>query len=60
MASLWLSGCITLPSGVTAPYETPEKSDIVLSPREQDVEACVDQIIETLHQRGVIEKESSI
>jgi len=41
-------------TGVTAPYEAPENPEVVVNTDEDDVEACVDQIIEALEESGII------
>jgi bifunctional enzyme CysN/CysC len=46
-------GEITNFTGVSAPYEAPEDPDIVVNTDEDDIEACVDQIVEVLDARGV-------
>ncbi|MFO7821524.1 MAG: sulfate adenylyltransferase subunit CysN [Lentisphaeria bacterium] len=43
-------------SGVTAPYEPPAESDIVITAENRDVDSCVDQILEALEQRGIIKR----
>ena len=40
--------------GLTAPYEEPLDPDLVLATAELDVQACVDQIIEVLVERGFL------
>jgi bifunctional enzyme CysN/CysC len=47
-------GEITNFTGVSAPYEAPEDPDIVVNTDEDDIEACVDQIVEALEVRGVV------
>jgi bifunctional enzyme CysN/CysC len=41
-------------TGVSAPYEAPEDPDVVVNTDEEDVEACVDQIVEALRARGIV------
>ncbi len=41
-------------TGVSAPYEEPEDPDVVVRTDEDDVETCVDQILEVLEARGVV------
>ncbi len=41
-------------TGVSAPYEAPEDPDVVVNTDEDDVEACVDQIVEALEARGIV------
>ena len=40
--------------GVTSPYEEPVAADLVLKPHADSLEACVEQILELLRQRGFI------
>ncbi len=47
-------GEITNFTGVSAPYEAPEDPDVVVNTDADDVEACVDQILEVLDARGVV------
>lgn len=48
-------GEIPMFTGVTAPYEPPCDADLVLPTHELDIEACVERILEMLHQRGVLQ-----
>ncbi len=48
-------GEIELFTGVTAPYEAPEAPDLRLATDELDVDACVEQIVEALRARGLME-----
>jgi bifunctional enzyme CysN/CysC len=48
------SGEITNFPGVSAPYETPTKPDLVIPTHEWPVSKCVDAVITLLEQRGVI------
>jgi bifunctional enzyme CysN/CysC len=41
-------------TGVSAPYEAPEDPDVVVNTDEDDVETCVDQIVEVLKARGIL------
>jgi bifunctional enzyme CysN/CysC len=41
-------------TGVTAPYEAPENPEVVVNTDEDDVEACVDQIIAALEDEGIL------
>jgi len=41
-------------TGVSAPYEEPEAPEVVVNTDEDDVEACVNQIIEALEEHGII------
>jgi len=41
-------------TGVSAPYEEPENPEVVVNTDEDDVEACVNQIIEALEDNGII------
>jgi len=41
--------------GVSSPYETPEKPDLVLHTDRESVEECVEKIVGVLTERGVIE-----
>jgi bifunctional enzyme CysN/CysC len=41
-------------TGVSAPYEAPENPEVVVNTDQDDVEACVDQIIEALEDDGII------
>ena len=42
-------------TGVSAPYEEPESPELVVDSDQDDVEACVDQIIEALEENGIID-----
>jgi bifunctional enzyme CysN/CysC len=48
-------GEITNFTGISAPYEEPESPEVVVNTDEDDVEACVDQLIEALEARGIID-----
>jgi adenylylsulfate kinase len=41
-------------TGISAPYEAPEKPEIVLRTAESDVEACASQVIRYLEEHGYI------
>lgn len=41
-------------TGISAPYEAPEKPEIVIKTHEKTVEECVAQIIEWLQEKGLI------
>jgi bifunctional enzyme CysN/CysC len=41
-------------TGVSAPYEEPADPEAVLHTDEEDVEACVDRLVELLEERGII------
>jgi bifunctional enzyme CysN/CysC len=41
-------------TGVSAPYEEPERPEVVVDSHENDVEACVTQIIEALEAEGIV------
>ena len=40
--------------GVTAPYEAPESPDLVVPTHELTIDACVDQLIALLENKGII------
>ena len=40
--------------GINAPYEPPEQADLVLATDSLDVEACVEQVLALLEQRGAL------
>jgi len=40
--------------GVSAPYETPQHPDLVVRPDLTPVDQCVDQIMQLLHERGIV------
>lgn len=42
-------------TGVSAPYEEPERPEVVVNTDDDDVDACVEQIIETLEENGIID-----
>lgn len=41
-------------TGISSPYEPPEQPDLVLKTAEDTLEACVEQVIRLLTQRGMI------
>src|SRR6056297_710890 len=41
-------------TGVSAPYEAPDNPEVVVHSDEDDVDACVDQIIAALEENGII------
>ncbi|MBT2970204.1 MAG: adenylyl-sulfate kinase [gamma proteobacterium symbiont of Ctena orbiculata] len=41
-------------TGISAPYEPPNKPEITIETQDRTVEECVDELIGTLEQRGVI------
>ncbi len=41
-------------TGISAPYEAPEKPDLVLKTAESTVDECVDQVLAYLTKRGVL------
>ncbi len=41
-------------TGITSPYEIPERPDLVLHTGDEDLEACTRQVIKKLRSRGVI------
>jgi bifunctional enzyme CysN/CysC len=41
-------------TGVTAPYEAPENPEVVVNTDEDDVDACVNQIIAALEDEGIL------
>ena len=42
-------------TGVSAPYEEPENPELIVDSDQNDVDACVDQIIEALEENGIID-----
>jgi adenylylsulfate kinase len=42
-------------TGISAPYEEPEKPEVVLDTNTQDVEASVAQLVDYLEQKGYLE-----
>jgi bifunctional enzyme CysN/CysC len=47
------AGLIPNFTGLGSPYEAPEKPDIQLKTGESSAEACAEQVLATLHQRGI-------
>ncbi len=41
-------------TGISAPYDEPERAEIVLDTAQQPVASCVDQIIEYMARRGIV------
>lgn len=41
-------------TGISAPYEAPEKPEITIETQDRSIEECVDELIKTLELRGVI------
>ncbi|MCU7920139.1 MAG: adenylyl-sulfate kinase [Candidatus Thiodiazotropha sp. (ex Epidulcina cf. delphinae)] len=41
-------------TGISSPYEPPDKPEITIDTNQRSVEACVDEMIDALEQRGVI------
>ncbi|MEW8245725.1 MAG: adenylyl-sulfate kinase, partial [Candidatus Thiodiazotropha endolucinida] len=48
------SGEIPNFTGITAPYDVPNKPEIVIETQDRTVQECVHELIEALEQRGVI------
>ncbi|MGD8911468.1 MAG: adenylyl-sulfate kinase [Candidatus Thiodiazotropha sp.] len=48
------SGEIANFTGISAPYDVPEKPEITIETQDRTIEACVDELIKALEQRGVI------
>lgn len=44
-------------TGISAPYEAPDRPEIVVNTAEADVAACVDRIIDVLMERGYVPAE---
>jgi adenylylsulfate kinase len=47
-------GDIKLFTGISSPYEAPEKPDLIVDTGIYELEMCVDQVMSMLEQRGVI------
>ena len=45
-------------SGISAPYESPERAELVLNTSEHAVERCVTKVLDHLVEAGVIEADS--
>ena len=43
-------------TGISAPYEAPERPELVLRTAEHDLESCADQILVLLRGRGIISR----
>jgi bifunctional enzyme CysN/CysC len=41
-------------TGISAPYEEPESPEVVVRTHEEDVDACVDRIIEAMEESGIL------
>jgi len=41
-------------TGISSPYETPSKPELVVHTSEHELTACAEQVIELLHMRGVV------
>ncbi len=41
-------------TGISAPYEAPERPELVVRTGEQDLQACTDQVIAYLRDRGIV------
>jgi bifunctional enzyme CysN/CysC len=41
-------------TGISAPYEEPESPEVVVRTHEEDVDACVDRIIEAMEENGIL------
>ena len=41
-------------TGISAPYEEPESPEVVVRTHEEDVETCVDRIIEAMEEKGIL------
>jgi adenylylsulfate kinase len=48
------SGEIANFTGISAPYDAPDNPEITIETQDREIEACVDELIKTLEQRGVI------
>lgn len=46
-------------TGVSAPYEEPDKAEIVLDTSESNVEECVDMVLQYLQKRNILPREMS-
>lgn len=49
-----IAGDIPSFTGISAPYEAPEKPELVVNTAENDLAACVDQVLEHLKASGVL------
>lgn len=43
-------------TGISSPYEAPEKPELSVLTGEQSLETCVDQVLELLRERGILNK----
>ena len=43
-------------TGISSPYEEPASPELVVNTGEDEIEACVDQVIALLHERGIISR----
>ena len=41
-------------TGISAPYEEPESPEVVVRTHEEDVDTCVDRIIEAMEEKGIL------
>jgi adenylylsulfate kinase len=41
-------------TGISAPYDAPDNPEITIETQDREIEACVDELIKALEQRGVI------
>jgi len=41
-------------TGISSPYETPEHADLIIHTDQDSVQECTRQVIDALHQRGII------
>lgn len=46
-------------TGISAPYEKPEKPDITLKPAENNLDSCVGQLIDYLMEEGIVDRVES-
>lgn len=46
-------------TGISSPYESPEKPEVAVDTGSKSIDECVDQILEYLIQRGVYERKSA-
>jgi len=44
-------------TGISSPYEIPERPELIVETGHEELEACVSQVLAELEQRGVIEKQ---
>jgi len=43
-------------TGISSPYEVPDKPELVVDTSKHDLETCVSQVLNLLEERGVIKK----